>query len=1137
MNPQNTASNPKASSFLTANAGSGKTSTLVARVARLLLNGAKPEYIVCLTYTKAAAAEMQARLYETLGGWAVASDENLALALLTIDEAVRDLGQARALFAQALETPGGLKIQTLHGFCEKLLRRFPLEAGLSPAFQVMDEAMSRSVSKTAISALLTDPETKAFDPLIRKLKRQRFEKLLTQFQTQHDKIAKGLTQLQLSENWLKKLYESLGLDEVISRRVVIDRFAQSLDWAQIKALGQAMLGYKDKTSPKIGQQLLDCHEAFLQSGDFDCLAYGEIFFTQKGDLRKHYYSKAFTEAVRQQLISLSQATLHLIDKVKACEVAYDTWQALLLFERFSALYLSAKRAQGGLDFTDLISKCRDLLEDETRSAFVLYKLDGGFNHILVDEAQDTSADQWMIVRALSAAFFTPPDETYAVRTVFAVGDEKQSIYGFQGAEPKMFLDERRYFLAKALGIGQSLSMPQLTMSYRSLPEILGFVDAAFADEHVAHALNFDTQSIIHEAVRVEPPGLVELWPQLMPLAKPKENDPLAAPDAPSPDSPQKRLAQALATHIASEIHLGRSVYDKGLKIWRPLRAGDVLILVRKRLGFSDHLIRALKLAEVPVSGADRLKLSSHIAFQDLRAVLRFCAQPLDNLALAEVLRSPLCDVSEEDLYVLSQRGSLSLWQSLQMYDGFGDTKRFLDWALTEAKNLTAFDLLSRILSRKDANGLTQRQRFLTRLGLECEDVLDETLNLALSFESKGAASVKAFLHLSDDELGDIKREQDDAGDRVTVMTIHGAKGLEAPWVICVIAPVHASAKNEDVLMTDQALIVNPGAIETPQIVAKLKADKALQTEAEDVRLFYVALTRARDRLTVCGFQGKRAAKAGHYPDAYALAQSAFLRLEAGAIRLEPLSTAVDFGLEVPPMVSLYGQRSRLMSLEASQHQAVALPEFVLRPMELQDDRNMRWRAISNLGNEDRAQSEVSPSPLARNQGLGRYRRGELIHKLFEILPELAADKRAPMGALWLRNQAELQADQADEILHSVMTVLEDARFAEAFGPSSRPEVAVAGQLIPGLSLSGRIDRLVVGDERVLIIDYKSNRPAPDRAEDAPIDYQRQMAGYVGLLRHIYPHMRIEAALLWTDGPKLTPLSDTLIDDLLLQISR
>ncbi len=1143
---QNIAADPKASVFLTANAGSGKTSTLVNRVARLLLGGAKPEHILCVTYTKAAAAEMQGRLFATLGAWAVTTDEKLTAELEKIAAPAHDLPRARALFARALETPGGLKIQTIHAFCERLLRRFPLEADLSPAFQVQDDLLGSELAEKAKASLLLlsgfEEIAAARDRLIRRLKISGFEGLLGQFISAHDKIRTAIEALLAHDDWPERLFGSLGLPNVCTRRDCLDAYARRLEWRIVRDIADVLSLGGSKTNQDAGRAFFDLHLHYEAHGVFALDLVQHVFLTKDGGRRKSIYTKETKPADARWLDDMADEIIALVEQVKAADIAADTLDAIRLFRAFSEIYRRLKLDEGALDFQDLINRARDLLSDDLKAAWVLFKLDGGLEHILVDEAQDTSEDQWAIVRALSGEFFSGHGQLPRPRTVFAVGDEKQSIYGFQGAQPDRFIAEGRYFAVKADEAGADFVSPDLTESWRSLPETLGFVDKVFDAPDLAEALNFTGDVVRHEARRGDAKGCVELWPLTMAIAAPEtdaeDGDDIAPVDQASRHHPAKRLAKQIAATIAADIAAGRSVHDKAQKRWRPMHAGDVLVLVRKRDHLFEHIIRELKMAGVAVSGADRLRLGDHIAFQDLRALMRFCLQPADDLSLACVLRSPMCDIDETALFDLAQPRERSLWRAVRDRPETDDGRAFLLWARRAAHDLTAFDFLGRVLTRRDATGRSFRQRFLTRLGNECEDVLDETLALALKAEGTGAAGLAACLDLFEFNASEIKREQEEGGGSVRVMTVHGSKGLEAPWVILPVAPNYGGRKDSEPLLlpeNGQPYLCAGGKKADVQAITALRDARTRKDDQESLRLFYVALTRARDRLTVCGYLGKTAPRTGTFPSWYELAAEAFAALPVTEEVMPLAAPFDDLEQNEQAVVKIYGERSPLLTAEARIRPAdIVLPAFAVDRVAQADVDYERWQAISQMGDEDRGETERAPSPLERRSGLDRYRRGNLIHKLFEILPDIAADRRIDVAGRYLARQGDLDAGQRDEMRDAVMAVLDDARFAEAFGPGSRPEIALAGQIGvdprgEALLLSGRIDRLVVTDDRVLIIDYKSNRPAPDRAEDAAVAYQRQMAGYVALLRQIHPGKAVEAAPLWTDGPRLTPLSDALVN--------
>ena len=754
-NPQVTAADPGISAFVTANAGSGKTSTLVNRVARLLLQDADAGAILCVTYTKAAAAEMQRRLFQQLGGWSTKDNDTLRADLAQLEDRPpasygdEDLSKARRLFAKALETPGGLKIQTIHAFCEKLLRRFPLEAGVVPGFRVLEDADASEVSDRAREALARvvldrpdGPVGRAYAHFAIELDHGAFQTMLSLFATLRAAIFKYADDCEeAGRDVATDVWRVCGFDDgPIDPDALEAGAAAACDWAGWARAARALLDTGSSQDAKLAGKLASLAECAATSpGGFgDCWA---AFATAAGEPIKKLGTVKVDPAVLDWLAKEQERLHAVVRRAKAARCAIATVYALTLARAYAALYVYEKQVRGGLDFADLIARTLELLTIRSDAAWVLYKLDGGIDHVLVDEAQDTAPEQWGILRALTGDFFSGAGAQYQRatagldRTVFAVGDEKQSIYSFQGAAPEQFEEENEFYRDRADEADRPFETVPLTESWRSTPQVLGFVDAAFADPEtrgaVPPALGEDR---VHHIARRTTPGSVELWPLCKDEPR-EEADAWDAPlDTPNPESARKRLARRIAETIAAMIAEGQGVYERDAL--RPTTAGDVLILVRRRDALFEEIIRALKKADVPVAGADRLRLSDHVVFQDLMGLIRFVLFPGDDLTLAALLRSPFCDLGEDSLYALAQpREQRSLWAELGARAGerrdWSDALSVLGWARAEAGR-TPFEFLARTLQRLDGAGRTMRQRILTRLGPEAEDALDEVLAQALA---------------------------------------------------------------------------------------------------------------------------------------------------------------------------------------------------------------------------------------------------------------------------------------------------------------------------------------------------------------------------------------------------------------------
>ena len=1157
---QVTAADPDLSVFVTANAGSGKTTTLVDRVARLLLRRVKPGEILCVTYTKAAAAEMQARLFEKLGLWAVADDRELSTSLAALDGrdpatlTAADLSEARQLFANALETPGGLKIQTIHAFCEKLLKRFPLEAGVSPSFRVLENeaaiALSHAAREDLARAALADAEGpigRAYAHFAVELDWGTFHDLLAKVEAERGKLTSYVAAV--AAGTAPGPYQLVGADPDQTPEDIEADFLDWIDGAEWENVANAMA-----TGSANDQKVAAAMDA-VTPGAWSVAAMAPVFLTQAGEPKKSMGTKSAPPAAVEFLVDLQLKYLSVRDVLRAAKVADDTVKALTLASAHASFYESAKRRQGALDFSDLVVKTVELLTRRASAAWVLFKLDGGIEHVLIDEAQDTAPEQWDIFKALTEEFFvgSGAERREAVsgaapnRSVFVVGDQKQSIYSFQGARPERLLKEAQGYavtVTDALGADAYRQVP-LATSFRSTEEVLQFVDAAFAAPERTRALAGDQgDRISHTGARVGQQGSVELWPLFEdPDAsdRPAWNAPV---DKETTFSGRKRLAQALAREIKRQVETGAVVHarDATGPILRPAKFGDFLILVRRRDATFEEIIRALKTEGVPVAGADRLKLSSHIVFDDLIAVARFVLYPDDDLSLAEILRSPLCDISDfgdpSSLYPLADaetRGGRSLWRALrQRAEEQPEWRRARDLlqAALDDRNGDPFAFFAGVLNRVDETGLSGRARILARLGVEAEEAIDETLAQVLSAEDRGGVDLETCLSLLEAADVEVKREMEGARNEVRVMTVHGAKGLEAPVVI--LPDTTSRAKPQGPTLMPVALGDDPddgeGWLMCPGRTADDCAASAAarqaridRTDAESLRLLYVALTRARDRVVVMGRALKRPTTGYEEGSWWAVISETVERLREtrGTVR-EIGEGVLRFGVDV-------GTAPLIAVAEAA---AVILPDWAGRMPDVAS--GVRIASPSQM---DEALRIPAPSPLAVSgsgpgKPLGRFRRGDLIHRLLERLPEIAAEARPDAAVRMLSRERDLDEAQRAEMIAAAFAVLNDDRFAPVFGEGSRAEVALTGSahsLPRGVAISGRIDRLVITPERVLVVDYKSNRPAPTTIAAADPAYVLQLAVYVAVLKRLYPDRAVEAALVWTDGPRLMAVPAEMMD--------
>jgi ATP-dependent helicase/nuclease subunit A len=1113
--PSIIAADPTRSAWVAANAGAGKTYTLANRVTRLLLAGTKPEHILCLTYTKAAATEMQGRLFKQLGEWAMLPNREL-------EKRVRDIGadlggpedmkKSRRLFAQALETPGGIKILTIHAFCQNVLSRFPLEAGVPTSFDVLDDQTARDLMAAARARVLEQ----AGSGDAARAAALGFLLTNTSEATLNDILDAALG---ADRRKLERFFETLGKDDI---GVAVRRAhgagnegpdalcrgfcAELLDVVEdLRALADWMaLG--TKTDQKQGQKL---HDALRMTPGREMFeAYRDVFLTQAGEPRKEPVTKSHSKtqpALRELADRLQLEVLAVEERRRAAYAAALTEAALVIADAVRAEYARAKRARGTLDYDDLIVKTQVLLERSDAAAWVLYKLDGGIHHVLIDEAQDTSPEQWRIVKALTAEFFVGLGiDDGITRTVFAVGDEKQSIFSFQGADPSEFDRHRRFFHDRAKEAELEFIEQPLVQSRRSVPQVLTFVDEVFKPQDAREGLTSAGAEIIHDPYRKNDKGLVEIWPTVKPADVP-DTDPYELPpiDIAPKDSPVAQLARRVADQIKQWIgHVKLPAHEHAVK------AGDVMILLPRREPFGSAVIRELKLRGVPVAGSDRIVLTEQIAVMDLIALGRFVLLPEDDYTLAVVLRSPFCRVSEDELFALAWQRKGSLWSELQRRadetPSYTEAHVFLGEMRRQADFMPPYEFYADALGPRG-----MRLRLLKRLGHEANDAIDEFLSLSFAYEGANTPSLEGFLHWIERGGAEIKRDMERARDEVRVMTVHGAKGLEADIVVLPDTTSLPSLANDrgNLLYTDDGVLYPVSDREAPAAVLAAKAAAKTRMLEEHRRLLYVALTRARDRLVVCGFEGKRGLKDGSW---YALAQRA-----ANAIGVELVRDS--------EAIHVVGEPEDTAVVSEPAAAAISVGKDWMRRSAPRDTPAPRLvRPFDAAGMEEPA----TLSPIADNK---RFKRGLLVHALLAHLPDIAPEKREAAARQFLGIR---KADDIGALIAETLAVLDNPTFAPAFGPGSRAEVAIVAdlpELGPGARVNGRIDRLAVTNDSVLIVDFKTNRPPPTRECDVAALYATQMALYRAAAAKIFPDHRIVCGLVWTEGPSLMPLSDGFLD--------
>ncbi|MBB5754009.1 double-strand break repair helicase AddA [Prosthecomicrobium pneumaticum] len=1126
---------PSASAWVSANAGSGKTFVLARRVVRLLLDGADPSAILCLTFTKAAAAEMSSRVFAILSAWTRLDDAALDTEIAALEgapPAAARRDRARRLFARALETPGGLKIQTIHAFCERVLHQFPFEANVAGRFEVLDERgaamLAEETRRAVIARAAADPGPlgNAFATVLDAASDQGIETALEAIVAKRDALGALVRAHGTLDTAIAALGRALGLAPGETAATLWPLMLDAAEGGR-EALARivAAAAASDKpTDRKCAEKLeaLLAMEEPVAAGE----AYLDFYRTAAGDWRKP--DKILTRAVRDRLPDVADLFAReidrvaaLADRIAAAESHAATAALLRLGEAAIDGYEAAKRIRGVLDFQDLVSRTADLLARSDAAAWVHYKLDRGVSHILVDEAQDTSPRQWQVVERLASEFFAGEGAVERTRTLFAVGDEKQSIYSFQGAVPAWFGRQRTRFRGRAGQSGAPFEDVALHLSFRSTPAVLAAVDAVFAQPEAHQGLAQEDAPTVHAAHRRGEPGRVTLWPPIAAEKRAEPEDWHSPLDHLDEKAPEITLAERIAATIKSWIDGREPIEATG----RPIRAGNILILTRKRGAQTDAINRALKAAKVPVAGADRLALAGHIAVMDLAALGDVVLRPEDDLALAALLKSPLIGLSEEALFDLAHGRKGSLYEALRASDDLFARAAFERLAAWRARAgfEPPFGFYARILGAEGG-----RRRFLERLGPEADEVLDEFLAQALAQEEIEPPSLERFLAHLRGAATEIRRDPDLRRDEVRVMTVHGAKGLEAEIVFLVdggSAAVHPShdpailALSDDADAEDAPLVWLAPRARRPKTVETAVAAVRRKALHEYRRLLYVGLTRARDRLIVCGTQKERK---GADP----------LWIEMVGAALGTIGTPVEAKAGDETFEAIEFRLYEAVAAAGGPAGAGPKPEVELAlagpdplAMPLPPAPPALRRLVPSGGAEEAP--PLFPAARALEEGPDggmALERGRIVHRLLQALPDRPAASRAAIGRSYLDAVAPLwpEAERA-ATLARLLALIEAPEHAALFEPGTRAEVAIAGMVDTAggpASVSGRIDRLCVTPERVTILDYKTNRDVPGSLAAVPEAHITQLALYRAVLSPLYPGRIIDGALLYTETPRL-----------------
>lgn len=1082
---QNSASDPTVSAWVAASAGSGKTKVLTDRVLRLLLAGNDSSKILCLTYTRNAAAEMQNRIAKKLSDWATISDEELSNQLKNIDsDDEHSRIEARKLFAKMLDTPDGLKIMTIHSFCQSLLKRFPIEAGVSPEFQVMDELRTADFIEQARIEVLSDPSmSETLNHIANYCSEDKFKETINEI-TGHLPDFSNFFQSS-SEAQRRSLYEkAFSLPRNTTFETLTDNYFKKMDSNTIEKCINDLESSSSKTSVERGfylEQFFNDHSKILEYG---CLA----FLTSEEKKRKNLTTKD-VEHLEEDLKNEQDRFYDYYQQIKSLNLIDANLDILKVGEAICQKYIRLKRETSQMDYDDLIHKTLGLLNNPDSVAWVMYKLDKGIDHILVDEAQDTSPVQWKIIQALTSEFFSGNGANEKHRTLFVVGDKKQSIYSFQGAEPDKFTEMQKEFQEKVEHACFKWRNVPMNTSFRSAPGIIHSVNELLQIPEMQQGvveLGQELKKYEHSAFREGEGGQVELFD---PFIREKQTE-LDSYEAPATTlqkekTPIIQAAEAVAEKIKELIE-----QEHRLPNGNQICPRDIMVLVRRRDNFVDALTRELKARNIPVSGSDRLCITQHIAVEDLMSLGDFVLLPSDELTLATILRSPLCNLTEIELYDICIDRNKPLFYSLKdkakadPNSKYNQVFQFLNTMLDKAGTFSPFEFYSYVLQLK-------MKDFVARLGIQVIDPLEEFLNKTLEYDYENMPSLQLFLRDLRNQETFIKRDFETGINEVRIMTVHASKGMEAP-VIFLPDTCRYTYKRNNIQWGDNLPIWLPTKdFETihSKKVNEIQKEKALE---EYHRLLYVAVTRASDQLYIYGYAGVNGKTTGCW---YSLLEQ----------MLEKHTDETGHKIYIEQITNKKDSQTENVSRESNE---VELPV---------------WIQI-NAPKEDPLSKPLAPS---RQKNKTQYKsplkidnqatkRGTLIHKMLEVLPNYEKDQQGEVAQKLLKLY---RYEGNENLVDYVLKILQDKKFYPLFTPQSQSEVPITGITDEGQVVSGVIDRLAVSETEVLIVDYKSNQNVPPEGH-IPVNYMEQVKLYAELVQKIYPNKKIRPFIMWTDEARL-----------------
>ncbi len=1083
---QRQASDPEACVWVSASAGSGKTKVLTDRVLRLLLTGCAPHKILCLTFTKAAAAEMQERVKDKLKAWSNMPHADLVQTLseLTgthVDDEITKRGMHLYDDIQASSHP--IRIQTIHAFCQSILKQFPIEANISPHFEALDEREAHTLLDDSFKMMMADFEKYELDYFSKSFTFDQFYNLGSTVIAQKEHFLNLKDAYPHSED-LKKIYTEFFKCEYDSPEAYFEWMLKVISELDLKSIAD-QLNTGTATDQKKATQLFQ----FLEEPKQNFVALKSVFLTQKNELRKTLITKQGQKTnpeLLTMMMDIGETLIHMNASLKAHKTMLSSYHYAKFACQMIEIYEQKKQEKFTLDFDDLILKTAQLLENSDALDWVLYKLDSGIQHILVDEAQDTNLHQWRIVMALVKEFFSGHSANEENRTIFVVGDEKQSIYSFQGASPIIFSDIKNQFETLVKQAGKVWRDIQLQFSFRSTAAVLDVVDEIFSKDELRSSILTHGSEVKHHAYRNEAYGKVTVWPLIKHQNKSDEIDAWQAPLQKNYALTSSKLhAKLIAKSIKDWLQNEKIVASKG----RPVEPQDIMVLLRRRNHFFHEIVSALKQEKVPIAGVDRMVLKDQLSLEDLVSFGKFLLLPDDDLTLACLLKTPLIGLDDDDLFTLAYNRSKTLWYALKTNERYTSIFEYLNQMLNQVDLLSPFQLFQQILNTPcPMHPESGYKAMLSRLGYDIEDPVDEFLTLIQFYEKRYSRSLEQFIHWFEKDNTQIKRDVNQTSNAVQIMTIHGSKGLQAPIVI-LPDTVSVPRLSDQIFWQEMNQIFipiyAPSVKESGELFDAIKADEKAAQASEYFRLFYVALTRAEDELVVSGHQGQNDPSEQSW---YHIANEVLSKIG------QTQSFEDSFA---------YTYEKGVFEVAEKPYKTVFNPAQKCHYPEWLNTKILTEKNTSEIIKP----SQIKPEKLTAAEIKQRYERGKFIHALLEYLPNIDESNWSKIIG-YLETQYDCRGFNISEILNQVKKLFK--AYPDLFSNHAIVEMPLMGE-IEGQMISAQLDRVLIGESDIFFVDYKTNQQVPNQL---PEIYQKQMAYYEALLKKKYPNHEVKGTILW-----------------------